>query len=89
MTQYKDIALSFAGMLTGAVSLTTVNQVLSIVTALSTIALFGLAIVRAVIQTIEAIKKHRKGEATTEETLEKLGKIRDELEEEHEKISRK
>ena len=87
MQRYKDIAISVAGLFTGTVSMVSVNQILSIITALCTIMLAVLALVRAAIQTFEVIKKHRKGEATTEETLEKIDKIREELE--NEDFSRK
>lgn len=87
MQQYKDIAISVAGLFTGTVSMVSVNQILSIITALCTIALAVLALVRAAIQTFEALKKHHKGEATTEETLEKIDQIREELK--NEDFSRK
>ena len=87
MQQYKDIAISVAGLFTGTVSIISLNQILSVITAVCTIMLAVLALVRAAIQTIEAVKKHHKGEATTEETLEKIDQIREELK--NEDFSRK
>ena len=79
MQQYKDITLNAIGAITGTISLVSVNDVLQVITALATLALFALSLVRAVIQTVDIIKKHAKGEITAEEANEKIKKIEKEI----------
>lgn len=79
MNNFKDMCISFLGVVSGTVAMTAVSEALQFVSALVTLFLGAVTLIRAIIGTVEAIRKHARGKATAEETDDKLKQIEENL----------
>lgn len=79
MNNFKDMCISSLGVVSGTVAMTAVSEALQVVSALFTIFLGAVTLIRAIIGTVDAVRKHARGEATAEETDEKLKQIEENL----------
>lgn len=79
MHKLTDGVVAFAGSVFGAAGAVAPDSIIQLISAISSLACLAFALVRAVIRTIDAIKKHNRGEKTTEDLLNDLDDIRDEF----------
>lgn len=79
MHKLTDSAVAIVGGIFGAAGAVAPDTIVQLISAISSLACLAFALVRAAIRTFDAIKKHRRGEKTTEDLLDDLDDIRDEF----------
>ena len=79
MHKLTDSAIAIVGGIFGAAGAVAPDTIVQLISAISSLACLAFALVRAAIRTIDAVKKHRRGEKTTEDLLNDLDDIQDDF----------